>query len=272
MTGSQPKLVVFTDLDGTLLDRATYSYMPAVSSLELLRQQKIPIIFCSAKTSAEQEVYRKELGICDPFIVEDGGTIFIPQGYFPFDFDYHRSTSKYFVIELGMPYQEVRHRLRRIRRERGLNFKGFGDLSSGEIAVGTGLSVDGSRRAKRREYSETIKFDCAREEIERTLSAIEEAGLKYARGGMYYNVGANNKGRAAGILIELFKRKLGEIMTVGLGDSLNDLPLLSVVDIPILVEKPEGQWEEIDLPMVRRVKGIGPMGWRRAIEELLGQT
>ncbi len=60
-------------------------------------------------------------------------------------------------------------------------------------------------------------------------------------------------------------------MTIGLGDSLNDLPLLSAVDIPILVQKPEGQWEEMDLPMLQRVEGIGPVGWRRAVEELIQQ-
>ncbi len=85
-------------------------------------------------------------------------------------------------------------------------------------------------------------------------------------------MGSNDKGKAVAMLIELFKRKLGEIMTIGLGDSLNDLPLLSAVDIPILVQKPEGQWEEMDLPMLQRVEGIGPVGWRWAIEELIGQT
>lgn len=264
-------VVVITDLDGTLLDRATYSYGPAIPALELLRRKEIPLVFCSAKTRAEQEVYRREIEIDDPFIVENGGAIFIPQGYFPFDFDYHKTIGRYSVIELGMPYQEVRRLLERIRYQLGIDFRGFGDMSPDEVARETGLNLEAARRAKRREYDETLKLDGTSGEIERVLSAIEEVGLNYAYGGSYYDVmGANDKGRAATIIIELFKRKLGEIMSIGLGDSLNDLPLLGVVDMPILVEKPEGQWEKMSLPMLRRVEGIGPVGWRQAIEELIG--
>ena len=271
MTDSAPKLVVFTDLDGTLLDRATYSYASAVPAVELLRRKKVPIVFCSAKTSAEQKTYRKELNISDPFIVENGGAIFIPYGYFPFDFEYHKTIGRYSVIELGMPYAEVRTILQRIRSKIGINFKGFGDMSPEEVARETGLDLDAARRAKRREYDETVKLEGTPEEIEGVLSAIKEAGLQYAYGGRYYGVmGNNDKGKAAAILIELFRRKLGEIRTIGLGDSANDLPLLAVVDIPVLVQKPKGQWEEVYLPRLRRVKGIGPAGWRQAIEELAG--
>jgi len=268
---SQLKVVVFTDLDGTLLDYASYSYAPALPALELLRRKKIPLILCSAKTQIEQEVYRKELGICDPFIVENGGAIFIPHGYFTFDFSYHKTIGENFVIELGMPYQEVRRLLEQIRSELGVNFKGFGDMSPEEIADDTGLDLDGARRAKEREYSETIKIDGGPEEIERMLNAVEEAGLTYTYGDRSYGVmGANDKGKAATILIELLNRKLGPVQTVGLGDGFNDLPLLSVVHIPILVQKPEGRWEEVNLPTLRRVEGIGAVGWRQAIEELIG--
>jgi len=264
-------VVVITDLDGTLLDRATYSYAAAMPALELLRQKKIPLVFCSAKTRAEQEAYQKELGICDPFIVENGGAIFIPQGYFPFDFDYHKTIGSYLVIELGMPYQEVRRRLQQVRSKLGIDFRGFGDMRPEEVAKETGLDLEAARRAKKREYDETLKLDGTPGEIEKVLSAIKKVGLNYAYGGSYYDImGANNKGRAAAILIELFRRKLGEFRTIGLGDSVNDLPLLAVVDIPVLLQKSEGMWEEIYLPMLR-LEGSGPVGWRQAIEELIGQ-
>ena len=80
MSDYQLKPVIFTDLDGTLLDRAGYSYAPAVPALERLRRNKIPLVFCSAKTRAEQEVYRKEIEIYDPFIVENGGAHFYSPG------------------------------------------------------------------------------------------------------------------------------------------------------------------------------------------------
>ena len=83
-------------------------------------------------------------------------------------------------------------------------------------------------------------------------------------------MGANDKGRASTILIDLFHKKLGQIETAGVGDSLNDLPMLSAVDIPFLVQKPGEWWEKIDLPKLKRVKGVGPKGWNQAIKELIG--
>lgn len=266
------KLVVFTDLDGTLLDPATYSYQKALPYIERLRQKRIPIVFCSAKTRAEQEVYRCELGIPDPFIVENGGAIFIPQGYFPFNFDCDRIQGGYHVIELGISYSEIRRILEQIRAKVGLDFKGFGDMSAEEVAEDAGLDLEAARRAKLREYDETLKLAATPEEVEKLLKAIKEAGLNCAHGGRYLDVmGANDKGRAVGILGDLFSRKLGQIETVGIGDSLNDLPMLAAVDIPILVQKPAGRWEEMDLPRLGRIEGIGPEGWNRAIERIINR-
>jgi len=51
-----PKVVVFTALDGTLLDHATYSYSPTVLVPGLLPRKQIIIVFSSAEASAEATV------------------------------------------------------------------------------------------------------------------------------------------------------------------------------------------------------------------------
>jgi len=266
------KPVIFTDLDGTLLDLETYSYDAALPSIGRLRSQEVPIIFCSAKTRAEQEVYRKELQINDPFIVENGGAVFISQGYFPFDFEYHKAKDGYHVIELGIPYHQIREILAQIRDDTGLNFRGFGDMSAEEVASVTGLDLEAAQRAKAREYDETLNLEGTPDEINIVLNAIRKTGLNYTSGGRYYDVtGPNDKGKATRILIDLFRSKLGQIKTIAIGDSPNDLPMLSAVDIPVLVQKPVGIWEEIDIPHLHRVEGIGPEGWARAVEEIIEQ-
>lgn len=265
--------MIFTDLDGTLLDRDTYSYTPVLPALELLRPKGIPLVFCSNKTRAEQETYRRALGINDPFIVENGGAIFIPHGYFPFDFKHDKDTGGYSVIELGIPYQEVRTTLEKVRSKSRVDFKGFGDMTPEEVAADTGLDLDAARRAKDREYDETLKLEGTPDETGKILNAIEKAGLIHTCGGRYYNVmGGSDKGKATEILIDLFRKKLGELNTVGIGDSFNDLPMLAAVDVPLLVQKPGGLWDNIDLLGLRQVEGIGPAGWRRTVEELLSRT
>jgi len=265
------KQIIFTDLDGTLLDSETYSYEKSLAVIKRLKGNDIPIIFCSAKTRAEQEIYRRELGLFHPFIVENGGAIFIPRAYFPFPFDYHKAVGDLLAIELAIPYSRVRKLLARIRKEHGFRFKGFGDMSAAEVAETTGLNIEFAELAKQREYNEAIKFDSSGEkDLSEFLSKLGEAGLR-AYGGWHYHVtGGGDKGKAVEILSGLYHKMWGEIKTVGLGDSLTDLPMLSQVDIPILVQKRDYSWEDVDLPRLRKVHGVGPEGWGRAIVEIFG--
>jgi mannosyl-3-phosphoglycerate phosphatase len=78
------KPIIFTDLDGTLLDYSTYSFEKALPALQLLKEKDIPLIICSSKTKKEIEYYRKKLDNHHSFISENGGGIFIPKGYFGF--------------------------------------------------------------------------------------------------------------------------------------------------------------------------------------------
>ena len=263
------KQIVFTDLDGTLLDPITYSYEKSLDGINLLKQCDIPIVFCSAKTRVEQEVYRAKMGICHPFIVENGGAIFIPLNYFPLPFHHHKIVDGLSVIELGTPYKEIRKLLDKVRKEGDFHFRGFGDMSVEEVAEETGLDMESAKLAKQREYDETVKFDLPHE-MDEALRKIEDAGLNWAFGGRFCDVmGDNDKGKAANILIDLYCKTLGEVKTIGLGDSLNDLPMLSVVDIPVLVQKRDHTWENIELPHLHKVEGIGPEGWSKAIKELV---
>jgi len=76
--GNTPFLVIFTDLDGTLLDRKTYSWEEAVQALDSCRRSSVPVILASSKTGAEMEVIRRRLSLSDPYISENGGAVFFP--------------------------------------------------------------------------------------------------------------------------------------------------------------------------------------------------
>jgi mannosyl-3-phosphoglycerate phosphatase len=267
---NEAAVVVFTDLDGTLLDHDTYSYAKALPAMKHLLQRAVPIVFCSSKTRAEQEIYRQELGLFHPFIVENGGAIFVPEGYFPFKFDCNRTEDGYLIIELGIAYCDVRRILGQIKTEHKANFVGFGDMTDREVSDETGLDLNAARRAKQREYAETLKLVGPPDEISKVLNAIKAAGLSYTRGGRFYEVmGPNDKGKATKILIDLFQKKLGTLRTVAIGDSLNDLPMLMAVDVPLLVQRPDGNWETLGIPNLCRVEGVGPEGWSRAVEEII---
>jgi mannosyl-3-phosphoglycerate phosphatase len=260
--------VIFTDLDGTLLDHDTYSFAAAAPALRLLSLKGCPLVVCTSKTRAEIEVIRDKLGIADPFISENGGAVFIPRSYFSVPIGHARDFGDYQVIELGASYDRLRMALRGIRSKTGCRVVGFGDMSVEEVARDAGLDPEPARLARLREYDEPFVVPdpaC----VDRVLAEIEALGLRYTRGGRYFHLtGDNDKGRAVSLLAALFRQEYGEVTTVGLGDSKNDLPMLAATDIPVLVQKPDGSYEETDLEAVH-AGGIGPDGWNRAVIQIL---
>ncbi len=75
-----PKTVIFSDLDGTLLDAVRYSFNDALPALSLIQAHGVPLVLCSSKTRAEIEACRQRMHNFHPFITENGGGIFILVG------------------------------------------------------------------------------------------------------------------------------------------------------------------------------------------------
>jgi mannosyl-3-phosphoglycerate phosphatase len=261
------RLIIVTDLDGTLLHPRTYSFEAARPALERIRQKEVPLVLCSSKTRAEIEVYRKRLDNGHPFISENGGGIYLPLGYFPF----HTSPDQrngYELISLGVPYEEIRKRFAAMRDRLGIAVRGFGDMSVEEVAALTGLTFEEARLAKQRDFEEPFIFPDKPDD--RFLGEIEGAGLRWTQGRFFHFMGDHHKGRAMNILRRLYEQRDGPVTTIGIGDSLNDLPLLLSVDVPVLVKKENNRHDaRIDIPGLVRTEGIGPAGWNEAVIKLI---
>jgi len=266
-------LLIFTDIDGTLIDFATYSFAETARTVKVVLARHIPLILCSSKTRTEQDSLRQALAISDPFIVENGSAIFIPPDTFPFPFA-HRWVAGWQVIELGVAAATIQAALTTVRQETGLVFQGYADLSPAEVAHKTGLDRIAAAQAQQREYSETIVTPLSTEALTRLEAALAQRGLSIVSGGKFYTVmgAGSDKGRAVAHLTALYRQKLGHIVTIGLGDSANDRPLLSAVDRPYLVQKPGGVWQAMEDVDVERVAAVGPRGWRLVVERELDPT
>jgi len=264
--------VVFSDLDGTLLDAKTYRFDAALPALGLLRARRTPLVLCSSKSRREIEVYRERLGNSDPYIFENGGGICVPEGLFPFAIESEASDGC-LVIRLGTPYPELRSALRYLRHELGVAVTGFGDLTAAGVAELTGLPPAEADLARRREFDEPFVFDDPNDlRATEFLCAIEARGLRWTRGRFFHILGDNDKGRAARILTEHYRRGQQALTTVGIGDSLNDLPLLEAVDIPVLVQREDGSHlDGVRSPRLVLADGVGPVGWNRAILGMFGR-
>lgn len=272
LTTTTPKLVIFTDLDGTLLDRNTYSFESAQPALRLIRQRDIPLVLSSSKTRAEIEIYRKKLENDHPFISENGGAVFVPKGYFSFSFPYDRELGEYFVLELGTFYPIILEILDSIKKETGIPTKGFSDLTEEELSSISGLSPKEAEFAKKREYDEPFIIEGGEREIETVRRKIEGKGMNYVWGGKFHHIlGKNDKGKATETLKELYENEFFSISTIGIGDSLNDLPMLLAVDHPIFLKEKKDRSLTIPLKIqhLTTVEGTGPQAWNEIILKVI---
>jgi len=256
------KKIIFTDLDGTLLDTDTYSYEKANNALQLLKQKEIPLIFCSSKTRAEIEFWREKVGNYDPFISENGGGIFIPKNYFSFKFLFDKEFKDYFLIKLGTNYNQLVEVIDLLKEK--YEILSFSDMSAEEIAEDADLELTQVKLAKNREFDLPFKILNKSQEKD-ILNEIERHGLNYTIGGRYYHLlGDNNKGEAVKIMSDLFRRKYSDIKTIAIGDSENDFQMLDSVDEGFLVKKKDGSYAS---NKYRKAKGVGPEGWNDIVQK-----
>lgn len=266
-----PRPIIFTDLDGTLLDRNTYSAEASRAAMAKAREARIPIIFCSSKTPQEQIHLRRELGINDPFIVENGSALYLPEGFFARPIPSSKRKDGHTVLDLGLPGAIIRMHLAGLQRRLGIPLRGISRLDVNEVMSLTGLDLEAAKRCKARAYSETITAPLNSRQIEILDQELDKLGLHMACGGKFHTVTSSSadKGLAVWLLSEIFRNEWGPITTIGLGDSANDFPLLGRVDYPVLVRKPDGDREPMPLPNLVVTEGIGPEGWSEAVEMIL---
>jgi mannosyl-3-phosphoglycerate phosphatase len=266
-----PDRVIYTDLDGTLLDHETYSWKPAEPALREARKSGVPVVFCTSKTRAETEVCRKKLGNRHPFIVENGEAIFIPKGYFR---ELPENCSKrgvYSVKELGRPYKEIRAALRDMKKHK-IRVRGFGDMDAREVSRLTGLSVPEARLARKREYDEAFILEEPKQEL-MLLDYIRKGNLQWTRGGRFFHLmSGGGKGIAVKALSDIYNTEAGKpVVSAGIGDSPNDLDMLRAVHIGFLVRNSEGRYASRSGSFIR-IDRKGPEGWNEAVLRFLKET
>lgn len=268
------RTILFTDLDGTLLDEKTYSFEAALPAVGALQERGIPIVFCTSKTFLETVALQEEMGIMDPFIVENGGAIYYRPGQVTPVGIHADQVGEWRRISLGVPYRALVAQLQAIRQILGIQLTGYADMSEETIAAEDGMSLEGAKRARQREFDEPFRIEaCGPEELERLERMILGIGLKLTQGGRYFHIsGQSDKGRAVRMLCRFLKEPRFSIRAIGIGDSPNDLPMLEAVDDSIVVMRPGGAYHPALLERLSGAvlaQGVGPEGWNATVLDLL---
>ena len=251
--------LVFTDLDGTLLDHHSYDHSPAQPALERLRQAGVPVIPVSSKTLAELKEIRKRLHLKGPAVAENGAVIAYP-GEEP---------------QVAPPgYHLLRDFLIDRRSNPRFDTLGFGDMELEEVMEHTGLPREDAKRAMKRLASEPFLWRGDSESLAAFRLEAREKQLRLLRGGRFMHLlGDTDKGQAVRLVVKHLRSRSKVITrTIALGDSDNDRDMLLAVDNPVIIRKPDGS----HISLAERPDAIitdqpGPAGWNQAIQQLIAQ-
>jgi mannosyl-3-phosphoglycerate phosphatase len=264
-------LLIFTDLDGTLLDHDSYRWDPAQAALNQIRERNFPLIFNSSKTRPEIETLRRRMENRHPFIVENGSAVYVPEGYFPSSGALVKGGYERHLF--GPARDEILTILHQLRTQAGFRFRGFNDLSVPQLAEITGLTHDQANQAMQRDCSEPIQWQEESARLDEFRRALASHGLRLLRGGRFRHV-MGDTDKVAGIrwLIDRYRGcwPENEFVSVALGDSPNDLGMLEAVDIPVVIDPARGEPLRLERPgRVIYAGAKGPQGWQLAMDQIL---
>ena len=266
-------LLVFSDLDGSLLDHHSYSLQEALPTVMALNKLGIPLILSSSKTRAEMIALRSKLGNEDPFIVENGAAVFIPRQYFSRQPANTDTRGEYWAYEMAPSRDHWLTVLSTLQNEYADDFTSFYSAGVAGIMAMTGLSEAQATAANDRDYSEPVQWTGDPQMEPQFIRRLKMFGASVTKGGRFLSVSGNcNKGRAMIWLRDCFHdaRPSLPVEDLAIGDSNNDIPMLEAARTALLIRSPEH-----DFPFLEKVDGVihskyfGHEGWTEGVSTWL---
>lgn len=253
---SNLRLLVFSDLDGTLLDHRTYQWTPAKPALAALARLSAGVVLASSKTAPEIVVLRAEMGLAQwPAIVENGA------GILPANAE---------RLDAAPQYKAIRSALGALSPQLRRHYRGFGDMSVEEIAQVTGLPPKAASLARERSFSEPGLWQGTPEDRDAFKEALGRIGVTCIEGGRFLTL---SLGHDKAYQMRALGEQFAPDYTIALGDAPNDLGMLQTADFGVIIANPD----RTSLPKldgeergeIIRTKQAGPLGWNAAILDLL---
>ncbi|MFK7916283.1 MAG: HAD-IIB family hydrolase [Pseudomonadales bacterium] len=269
-TMAPTQTLIFTDLDGTLLDD-DYDLQGAAGAMDAMQEHGAVVIPVSSKTLPELRELAALRNLQTPLIFENGAGIAWPLQLAPSHLD---QFSDGYAIELcGQGYEPMCELLSDLRQRNGYRFQGFADFTDAQVAAQTGLTVAGAALARQRMASEPL---CWRDDpgaLQQFRRDLEAAALTLTRGGRFYHVmPTTNKGAAAARVVAAYRQTLtGALRTVACGDSPNDLALLEFADACALFPRPDCSYLSLPGKALARAPRAGTRGWLTTVTALLAE-
>ena len=256
------KILIFTDLDGSLLHRDTFKFDEIKDYLKILLSQGIFIIPNTSKTEKEILEFNNELGSDLPYISENGAAINglnLLNSNLPKELILSREKDNLIkIFENSIPVNLQN------------KCKWLSEMDKKKQSLIFGLGDEKLKMALDRKYTIPFLFEGNKSEKNELFRILKSEGLAAQEGGRVINLTDKvNKAKALNVFVRFFKKNNKNIKTIAVGDNYNDLDMLKTSDYPCLVFNDKFTLDEIPINNITITNKPSPEGWADVIKKAL---
>ena len=256
------KVLIFTDLDGSLLHRDTFEFGEIKDYLKQIISKGIFVIPNSSKTDKEILEFSYDLGLSLPYICENGAAI---HGLDLLNKDLPKE------LILSREKEDVINIFKNIVPINLQNkCKWLSEMDEKSQSLIFGLQNKKLKMALDRKYTIPFVFNGTKNEKNQLSKIIKKDGLSLQEGGRVINLTDKvNKAKALRVFVRFYKRYHQNVKTVAVGDNYNDLDMLKTSDFPCLVFNDKFILDEIPINNLITTNKPSPEGWADVIKMAL---
>ena len=256
------KTLIFTDLDGSLLDRDTFKFDEIKDYLKKLLSNGIFIIPNTSKTEKEILEFNNELGSNLPYISENGAAINgldLLNSNLPKELILSRDKNNLINIFKKSVPENLQNKC-----------KWLSEMDKKKQSLIFGLEDDKLKMALDRKYTIPFLFEGNKSERNELSKIVKNKGLALQEGGRVINLTDKvNKAKALQVFVRFFKKNNKNVKTIAVGDNYNDLDMLKTSDFPCLVFNDKFTLDEIPIKNLITTNKPSPEGWADVIKKAL---
>jgi len=269
-------LVIFTEPLDIFPPQSKHPERAASVAFGEMARRSVPLVFVSRGTRTELEFIRRKLGNQHPFITENGGGLFVPEGYFRTRPEGAETIRHYHRISFARPYSESCAALDDAAEAAGVEVVGFHNMSAREVAENSGLPPQLAEAARLREYNEPFFFVGEEAAASKKLAeAAKQEDWNVERGPRFWHFSSGASVAAAvRRLMEMYRAaRHAKVRSLAIGSNHFDLPMMAAAGRALLLSQTGGNFDDEvlgRLPSARRADGGGLEGWNAAVLAALG--
>ncbi len=256
------KVLIFSDLDGSLLHRDTFKFDEIKDYLRQLISKGIFIIPNTSKTEREILEFNNELGLSLPYISENGAAI-----------------NGLDLLNENLPKELILSRekdtlLKIFKNIVPINLQNkcewLSEMDRKNQSLIFGLKNKKLNMALDRKYTVPFVFRGNKNEKNELSKIIKNENLYLQEGGRVINLTDKvNKAKALQVFVRFYKRNNENVKTIAVGDNYNDLNMLKTSDFPCLVFNDKFTLDKIPINNLITTNKPSPEGWADVIKMAL---